>query len=95
MAIELTFHGFRTVDAGGAHTPHLPAQTGDAVTVADGAVSAGLADGGIYRVVATSACRVRFGSDPADATGGEYWPQGHVALRTVAGASKVAVDAIA
>lgn len=95
MAIEATFHGFRPVDAGGFATGYLPGQTGAAIAVADGTVSAALAEGGVFRIAATSACRVVFGEDPANATGGEYWPQGRVETRTLAKGHKIAVDAIA
>ena len=95
MAIEATFHGFRPVDAGGYGTTHLPKQEAAAIVVANDAVSAALTDGGVYRIAATSACRVVFGTDPADATGGEYWPQGRVETRTLAAGDKIAVDAIA
>ncbi len=94
MAIEMTFHGFRPKDAAGWGTGYMPGQVSDAVVVLDGAISPAIADGGVYRIAAFGGCRVRIGEDPADATGGEYWPDGHVELRTLAKGQKVAVDAV-
>jgi len=70
------------------------AQIGTAVAVADGAVSDPL-DQGFYRLIATGACRVRIGPDLTDATGGEYWPEGHFETLFIREGHVIAVDALA
>lgn len=92
MAIEITkvTLGARDVIGG---------QEGAVVPVADDAVSAALSVG-TYRIIATTACRVRIGSQAdgsplADATGGETWPANHVEVRNVGAAEVIAVDALA
>lgn len=72
----------------------LGAQEGNAVTIADDAVSAAL-PAGFYRILATAACRVRIGVSLSDATGGERFPADLPEVRAVPEGNVIAVDALA
>jgi hypothetical protein len=72
----------------------LSEQVGDAIVVANGAVSDALVSGH-FRIVATGDCLVRFGEDPADASDGETWYAKSEGVRYLKAGHKVAVDALA
>lgn len=87
MAIELTKVTLGARDVIGA-------QEGDVVAVADDTVSAAQ-DLGTYRIIASTACRVRIGAGLSDASNGETWPASHVEVRNVPAGAVIAVDALA
>lgn len=93
MAIEITFFGGRPRDNNASVVDALGEQVGNTVAVANATVSAAFPISGLCRVMAISASRVRFGENPANATGGEYWPAGHSEIRAITAGRKVAVDA--
>lgn len=94
MALELTFHGTRPREGGSsANVDALTKQIGDAIAVADGAVSAALPGTGLYKLSVTSNCRFRVDADPADATGGELGFTGDHDVRYFVQGDKIAVDA--
>jgi len=93
MAIRATPHGQRIVE-NGAGIDVRGKQTGNAVVVANAAVSSALTSPGLWRVAATSECIVRFGdSSLTNAANGEYWPAGHVEIVSLSDGAKIAVDA--
>lgn len=86
MAIVITYHGSRPTDGPGANVDALGPQIGAAVTPSSGAT---LAAAGLYRVVATAAHTVKFGTDATDATNGEPWASGDKELRWLPTGCKV------
>jgi hypothetical protein len=86
MAIKATLHGFGARDV-------LGKQMAPAVYVADDDISDPLADGGLYRIVATTDCTLAFGPTVTDALNGEPWPSGHVEVRLLDEGDKIACGA--
>lgn len=90
MAISVTYHG------GLARTgiQAVSGQSGDAIAVADGDVSAALTQTGLYRIAASSDCTVRIGYNLTDASNGEYWPQNSVEIRWIEAGKAIASDVL-
>lgn len=91
MAISVTYHG------GLARTgvQAVSGQNGNAIAVADDAVSAALTQTGLYRIAATSDCTIRIGYSLTDASDGEYWPTNCLEIRWIETGKVIAVDALA
>jgi len=85
MSIELTPHAKGSFDI-------LHAQAADNVAVAD-AANTTIAASGLYRIVATSACRVRMGEGITSSVGGEWWPAGCIEVRALRNGMKIYVSA--
>jgi hypothetical protein len=93
MALTLTPHGARPREQNGRLLDALDEQLSDAIHIPDGTVSEAL-ESGIYRVIATSDCLVRFGSAGiADAAAGEPWFAGAMEVRWCRAGQRIAVDA--
>lgn len=91
MAVLLTCHGSRPKD-GLSEVDALGEQDDDdAISIAGGQVHT-FAKTGLYRVKAKAAHLLRFGADPADATGGEDWDAGDIDVRWCVKGRKLAVD---
>lgn len=89
MAIKATPYdlGYRDI---------LGKRSGARVSVADDAVSVSIGTTGLWRIGATSDCQVDFGPDATVQTAtdhGEPWPAGHVEVRLLDAADKIAVKA--
>ena len=95
MAIEFTFHGPRNESASSMAADALPAQSSNAVAVADGAFSSALAASGLYRIKATSACRVRAGFGVTNATAGAIFSAGETEVWRLKKNMVIAVDLVA
>lgn len=93
MAFELTFHGDRPRDGSGSLIDALGQQIGDAFEVSDGEVAT-LPYTGLYRMAVLSDCRVRFGPDLTDATGGERWLEGESIIRLLEEGEDAASDTL-
>lgn len=78
MAIEYTFHGSSNNSRNSDDVDALTSQNGAAVAVANGAAGAVLTLSGLYRIVATSACRVRAGVGQTNGSGGAIFAEGRV-----------------
>ena len=89
MAIKATPHAV-------GHRDFLSKRTGARIAVSDGAASAAVGTSVWWRIAATSDCQVDFGPS-ADATSaaahGEVWPAGHVEVKHLDAADKIAVAA--
>jgi len=94
MAIKATYYGNMLPRQNNYDTVEAPgAQSGDAISVANGAVSSAVASTGIYRIKATSACTIRIGTSLANASGGEPWAIEEKEYRYIVAGEVIACDA--
>lgn len=85
MSIELTPHAKGSFDV-------LHQQSADNVAIAD-AGNFTILTTSLYRIVATSACRLRIGDGISASTGGEWWPSGTIEVRALRAGQNVYVSA--
>ena len=96
MALEVSVHGMsRPTNGVGARVDVLGPDTIDALIIADGGQVTDLT-AGFYEIIATSACRVRIGSEAlTNASGGRQWPEGKDTVRWIPSGGSIACDALA
>lgn len=75
------------------HRDFLGKAIGDPVAVADGSTSLVLGITGLWRLTATSDCKVDLGPNPDASAKGESWPTGQVEVRYLEATDKISVAA--